>query len=144
MYTYIPSLLGSSPTLSPSTSSTHLSHYIALSWVSCALKQLPVTICFTQGSVYVSNPLQLSCLGNPMEGELGGLQSMGSQRVRHDWSDLHSTAQSIHVDPNLPLGLCLPPDPAMCPHAHSLRVPLRFRPGNRCVCTIFLDFTHTY
>ena len=30
------------------------------------------------------NPLQCSCLGNPMEEEPGGLQSMGSQRVRHD------------------------------------------------------------
>ena len=31
------------------------------------------------------NPLQYSCLGNPMEREEpGGLQSMGFQRVRHD------------------------------------------------------------
>ena len=30
-------------------------------------------------------PLQYSCLENPMEEELGRLQSMGSQRVRHDW-----------------------------------------------------------
>ena len=29
------------------------------------------------------NPLQYSCLGNPME-EAGGLQSKGSQRVEHD------------------------------------------------------------
>ena len=29
-------------------------------------------------------PLQYSCLGNPMDKEPGGLQSMGSQRVRHD------------------------------------------------------------
>ena len=29
------------------------------------------------------NPLQYSCLENPMEGGAGGLQSMGSQRVRH-------------------------------------------------------------
>ena len=29
-------------------------------------------------------PLQYSCLENPMDGEPGGLQSMGSQRVRHD------------------------------------------------------------
>ena len=31
-----------------------------------------------------SNPLQYSCLENPMERAPGGLQSMGSQRVRHD------------------------------------------------------------
>ena len=29
-------------------------------------------------------PLQSSCLENPMDREPGGLQSMGSQRVRHD------------------------------------------------------------
>ena len=30
------------------------------------------------------NPLQYSCLENPMEEEPGGLQSMGSQRVGYD------------------------------------------------------------
>ena len=30
------------------------------------------------------NPVQYSCLENSMDGEPGGLQSMGSQRVRHD------------------------------------------------------------
>ena len=31
------------------------------------------------------NPLQYSCLENPMDrGEPGGLQLVGSQRVRHD------------------------------------------------------------
>ena len=30
------------------------------------------------------NPLQDSCLENPMDRELGGLQSIGSQRVRQD------------------------------------------------------------
>ena len=30
------------------------------------------------------NPLQYSCLENPMDEEPGGLQSMGSQRVGHD------------------------------------------------------------
>ena len=31
------------------------------------------------------NPPQYFCLGNPMDRELGGLQSMGLQRVGHDW-----------------------------------------------------------
>ena len=31
------------------------------------------------------NLLQYSCLKNPMDRGPGGLQSMGSQRVRHDW-----------------------------------------------------------
>ena len=30
------------------------------------------------------SPLQCSCLENPMDEEPGGLQSMGSRRVRHD------------------------------------------------------------
>ena len=30
------------------------------------------------------NPLQYSCLENPMDKELGGLQSMGLQRVKPD------------------------------------------------------------
>ena len=35
------------------------------------------------------NPLQDSCLKNPMDREeFGGLQSIGSQRVGHAWSDL--------------------------------------------------------
>ena len=29
------------------------------------------------------NPLQYSCLENPMDGEAGSLQSMGSQRAGH-------------------------------------------------------------
>ena len=32
------------------------------------------------------NPLQYSCLENPMDREPGRLQCMGSQRVRHDCS----------------------------------------------------------
>ena len=32
------------------------------------------------------NPLQYSCLENPMAEEPGRLQSMGLQRVRHDWA----------------------------------------------------------
>ena len=31
-------------------------------------------------------PLKYSCLENPMDEEPGRLQSMGSQRVRHDWA----------------------------------------------------------
>ena len=35
------------------------------------------------------NPLQYSCLGNPMDKERGRLQSMGSQRLEHDFTSLH-------------------------------------------------------
>ena len=34
------------------------------------------------------NPLQFSCLENPMIEEPGGLQSTGLQRARHNWSAL--------------------------------------------------------
>ena len=37
------------------------------------------------------NPLQYSCLENPHGQEPGGLWSMGSQRVGHDWAPKHST-----------------------------------------------------
>ena len=38
------------------------------------------------------NPLQYSCWRIPWTEEPGGLQSMGLQRVRHDWATQHSTA----------------------------------------------------
>ena len=36
------------------------------------------------------NPLQYCCLENPIHGQgsLAGYEAIGSQRVRHDWSDL--------------------------------------------------------
>ena len=40
--------------------------------------------CIGEGN---GNPLQYSCLENPRDGEPGGLPSMGSHRVGHDWSD---------------------------------------------------------
>ena len=42
------------------------------------------------------NPLQCSCLEIPGMGEPGGLPSMGSHRVRHDWSDLAAAALLAH------------------------------------------------
>ena len=38
------------------------------------------------------NPVQCSCLENPRDGEPGGLPSMGSHRVGHNWSDLAAVA----------------------------------------------------
>ena len=45
--------------------------------------------CIGEGN---GNLLQCSCLENPRDGEAGGLPSMGSHRVRHDWSDLAAAA----------------------------------------------------
>ena len=39
------------------------------------------------------NPLQCSCLENPGTGEPGGLPSVGSHRVGHNWSDLAAAAR---------------------------------------------------
>ena len=41
--------------------------------------------CIGEGN---GNPLRCSCLENPRDGVPGGLPSMGSHRVRHDWRDL--------------------------------------------------------
>ena len=53
-----------------------------------------------------SNPLQYSCLENPMNrGEPGGLQSMGSQRVGHNWAtSTHSFTIKWHMKWNFPGG----------------------------------------
>ena len=45
--------------------------------------------CIGEGN---GNPLQCSCLENPRDGETGGLPSMGSHRVRNNWSDLAAAA----------------------------------------------------
>ena len=45
--------------------------------------------CIGEGN---GNPLQCYCLENPRDGGAGGLTSMGSHRVGHDWSDLAAAA----------------------------------------------------
>ena len=51
--------------------------------------------CIGEGN---GNPLQCSCLENPRDGEPGGLPSMGSHRVGHDWSDSVAAAAGHCVD----------------------------------------------
>ena len=41
------------------------------------------------------NPLQCSCLENPRDRGVWWLPSMGSHRVRHDWSDLAAAAGEL-------------------------------------------------
>ena len=48
--------------------------------------------CIGEGN---GNPLQCSCLENPRDAEPGGLPSLGSHRVWHDWSDL--AAAALHL-----------------------------------------------
>ena len=47
------------------------------------------TLCIGEGN---GNPLQCSCLENSRYGGACGLPSMGSHRVRHNWSDLATAA----------------------------------------------------
>ena len=51
--------------------------------------------CIGEGN---GNTLQCSCLENPRDGEPGGLLSMGSHRVRHNWSDLAAAALHMYSD----------------------------------------------
>ena len=60
---------------SPSLPAFNLSQHQGLfRWVSSS---------YREGN---DNPLQYSCLENPMDGGACGLQSMGSLRVGHDWT----------------------------------------------------------
>ena len=58
-------------------------HGVTQNWTQ--LKWLSMQACIEEGN---SNPLQYFCLENPGVGEPGWLPSMGSHRIRHDWSDL--------------------------------------------------------
>ena len=50
--------------------------------------------CIGEGN---GNLLQCSCLKNPGTGDLCGLPSMGSHRVRHDWSNLAAAAAGFYI-----------------------------------------------
>ena len=54
--------------------------------------------CIGEGN---GNPLQCSCLENSRDGEPGGLPSMGSHRVGHDWSDLAAAAAACNPNCHL-------------------------------------------
>ena len=53
-------------------------------------------------------PLPYSCQKNPWTEEPGGLQSMGSQRLRHDWATHTYTHTHTHTNSK---GKCLYPSP---------------------------------
>ena len=67
--------------------------------------------CIGEGN---GNPLQYSCLENPRDGEPGGLPSVGSHRVGHDWSDLAAAAVDFYYLVNKELlSDCFVPDYAL-------------------------------
>ena len=43
------------------------------------------------------NPLQYSCLENPRDWEPGGLPSMRSNQVGHNWSNLAAAAVAVYM-----------------------------------------------
>ena len=63
-------------------------HRVAQSWTR--LKQLSMHACFGEGN---GNPLRILAWRSPGPEDPGGLPSMGSHRVRHDWSDLAAAYQ---------------------------------------------------
>ena len=69
------------------------------------------------------NPLQYSCLENPMDKgawwAIGSLH-IGSQRIRHDWSDLTHTHPWYDVMRRA-LYLCGLPPQSLSPHVESVR-----------------------
>ena len=60
-------------------------------------QRLPYLLCSVSQTEPQGNgtPLHCCCLENPRDGEPGGLPSMGSHRVGHDWSDLAAVAQMV-------------------------------------------------
>ena len=60
-------------------------NWTELNWVS-------IVCMYVEGN---GTPLQYSCLENPRDAEPGGLPSMGSHRVRHDWGDLAAAVSVV-------------------------------------------------
>ena len=58
----------------------------------------------------------------PGTGKPGGLPSMGSHRIRHDWRDLAAAAATFQFVPHFP--------PPWRPYVHSLHLHLCSCPGN--------------
>ena len=77
-----------------------IKEYLKFSSFMMTLNQSHRNVKFGEGN---GNPLQYSCSLvwkiSRME-EPGGLQSMGSHRVRHDWSDLAATAAAEETFPS--------------------------------------------
>ena len=95
MYTYNPFLMDLPP--------THRGHHREPSWAPCAIQQLPIVVCFTHCSIYMSVLISQSVL----------------------------------------LSSSLPP-PQGYPHVSFLHLHFCSRPGNRFICTSFLDFAYVH
>ena len=65
----------------------HLEFYIS-NFSTCG--DIWKSLCIGEGN---GNPLQCSCLENPRDGGAWWLPSVGSHKVRHDWSNLAAAAR---------------------------------------------------
>ena len=118
MYAYIPSIL--SLPANSLTHSTPLGHHRALSWVLCAVQNLPTAIYFTHGSVYIGegngNPLQYSCLENPVD---RGTWWAAVHRVTQSQTRLKQLSSSSSVYISIPLSQFIPPSPSPSSDVHK-------------------------
>ena len=131
--------------LHPHPHPTHLGHHRTLKGTLWAIYQVP-TGYFTHGSnLACTHALEKGMATHssilawriPGTEEPGGLPSVGSHRVGHDWSDLAAAAeQCIYVNPNLPIHRTLPSPHRI--HLSVLYVCVYSCPANRLICTIFL------
>ena len=86
-------------------------HGVAKSWTW--LSDFPFTLHFHALEKEMATHSSVLAWRIPGTGESGGLPSMGSHRVRHDWSDLAAAAAagsitfSVHLEGFLPRVLCL-------------------------------------
>ena len=80
----------------------------------------------------------------PGTGEPGGLPSVGSHRVGHDWSDLAAAAAAYICQSQLASSSHPHLTPASCPHIYSLGLLLYSCSASRFICTIFLCSTYKH
>ena len=77
----------------------------------------------------------------PGMAEPGGLPSLGSHRVGHDWSNLAAAAVAVYICQCYSLTLSHPLL-LLCLQVHFLHLHLYLCPANRFIRTIFLDFIY--
>ena len=77
------------------------------------------------------------------DGEGGLARCSPWGRRESDTTERLNWTECIYVDPDLPIPLpSLPPTTAPCLHVHSPHLRLSSCPGNRFICTVFLDSPH--
>ena len=81
----------------------------------------------------------------PWTEEPGRLQSMGSQRVVHDWANGIIWIISVSINPKLLIYLSFPLSlPPSVISLFSVSLSLYFCFVNKCICIILLDCTYTW